>query len=141
MTFLNTLKFTAVVETKPSLLDRQRATLIANLKDQLIRLEDTLHTKSRMKWIKENGEKRLIEKLTPVRPWWKETLDGKVVLFVRSGLKKIEFEKGKTAIVLSSRDELPKVLNGLIEATQNGEMDRFLGAKPSSMPVLKRKVA
>lgn len=141
MTFLSSLKFTAVAETKPSLLERQRARLIDNLKDQLIRLEDPLHAKTRMKWIKINGEKTLVEKRTPVRPWWKETIDGEVTLFVRSGLKKIEFEKGKTGIIVSSVDELPVVLNGLIDATRNGEMDRFLEAKPVSVSAPKRKAA
>ena len=69
MTFLSSLKFTNALDAKASPLERQRARLIANLKDQLIRLEDTLHAKTRLQWVKENGEKRLIEKRTPVRPW------------------------------------------------------------------------
>ena len=69
MSFLNSLKFTAALDTQPSPIEQKRAKLIANLKDQLTRLENTQHAKTRMKWVKENGEKRLIEKRTPVRPW------------------------------------------------------------------------
>lgn len=141
MTFLNTLKFTAVVDTKPSLLDRQRSTLIANLKDQLVRLEDPLHTKNRMKWINDNGEKRLIEKRTPVRPWWKEATNGQVTFTVKAGLKKLEFQKGMTAILVSSKQDLPPLINGLIKAVSDGELDHLLIPKEEQKVPSRKKAA
>lgn len=141
MTFLSSLKFTAVLETKPSLLERQRARLIANLKDQLIRLEDPLHAKTRMKWVKINGEKQLLEKRTPVRPWWKETLDGQIAITVRAGLKKIEFQKGMTAILVPSVKDLPALINGLIKAASDGEIDHLLSQKQEQKAPQRKKAA
>jgi hypothetical protein len=141
MTFLSSLKFTAALEAKPSLLERQRAKVIANLKDQLQRLEDPLHAKTRMKWLKDGTEKRLIEKQTPIRPWWRETSDGQIAFCVRVGLKKIEFQKGMTAILLPSVKELPKLIEGLIKAVSDGEFDHLLTPKEDPKVPQRKKAA
>jgi len=44
-------------------------------------------------------------------------------LFVRSGLKPIEFEKGKAATAVPSLDKLPSVIDTLITAVRNVELD------------------
>jgi hypothetical protein len=141
MTFLSTLKFTSAFEAKASPIERQRARLVANLKDQLIRLEDPLHAKSRMKWVKEGAEKRLIEKQTPIRPWWRETLDGQIAFTVRAGLKKIEFQKGMTAILVPGKQALPSLINGLIKAVSDGELDHLLGSKEGQKVPQRKKAA
>jgi hypothetical protein len=41
-------------------------------------------------------------------------------------LKPIEFEKGKPAIAVSSLDKLPSVIDTLITAIRNGELDQQL---------------
>jgi hypothetical protein len=58
--------------------------------------------------------------------------DGSYVFFVRSGSKPIEFEKGKNAIAVSSLDKIPLVIDILITAVRNGELDDQLaqGKKP-----------
>ena len=52
--------------------------------------------------------------------------NGSYVLFVRSGLKPIEFEKGKTAVAVPSFDKLPSVIDMLISAIRSGELDQQL---------------
>ena len=141
MTFLSSLKFTSALEIKASPLERQRARLIANLKDQLTRLENNQHAKTRMKWVKDGQEKRLIEKRTPVRPWWKETTDGQVAFCVRVGLKKIEFQKGMTAILVPSQNELPTLIEGLIKAVSDGELDHLLMPKEGQKVPTRKKAA
>ena len=86
-----------------------------------------------------DGERILTLKDNPVRPWWKQTLDGKVTFFVRSGLRRIEFEKGKAAIVLSNVGELPKLITGLIDATLTGELDHLLDGKLKPVGAHKQK--
>jgi hypothetical protein len=48
-------------------------------------------------------------------------------------LKPIEFEKGKAAIAVPSLDKLPTVIDTLITAVRNGELDEqlVLTGKPS----------
>ena len=96
MTFLLTLKFTAIQDTRPSSIERRRMRLIENLNQQLIRLNDPTLAQTRTKWVKEGQDKRLVERMLPVRPWWRELPDGQVTFSVRSGLKKVEFDKGMT---------------------------------------------
>ena len=54
----------------------------------------------------------------------KKTLasSGSYALFVRSGLKPIEFKKA--AIAVQSLDKLPSVIDTLITAVRNGELDQ-----------------
>jgi hypothetical protein len=61
------------------------------------------------------------------------------MLFLRAGVKRIEFEKGKSAIVLATIDDLSKTIKGLMDATSNGELDHLLDAKvPQSLPARKK---
>jgi hypothetical protein len=61
--------------------------------------------------------------------WWRQHPNGSYALFVRSGLKPIEFEKGKAAIAVPSLDKLPSVIDTLITAIR----ERLLSEKPSSV--------
>ena len=45
---------------------------------------------------------------------------------VRVGWKPIEFEKGKAAIAVPTIDKLPSIIETLIAAVRNGELDRQL---------------
>ena len=56
--------------------------------------------------------------------WWRQHPNGSYALFVKSGLKPIEFEKGKPAIAVQSLDKLPSVIDTLITAIRNGELDQ-----------------
>jgi hypothetical protein len=73
--------------------------------------------------------------------------NGSYALFVRSGLKQIEFEKGKPAIAVPTLDKLPSVIDTLITAVRNGELDQQFAevsaqAKtPSARPKVKRGAA
>ena len=108
MSFLKTLTFTTANDLAPSLIEKKRFKLIKSLNEQLALLDNPSFSKTRKKWVVIDGEKVLTQKNMPVRPWWKETLDGKIALIVRSGLKRLEFEKGKSAIVLTNMEALIK---------------------------------
>ena len=141
MSFLKTLTFSTANDLAPSPIEKKRHQLITALEDQLALLDDPDLTKRRKKWLDIDGERILTLKDIPVRPWWKQTLDGKVMFFVRSGLRRIEFEKGKAAIVLPSVEELPKLIKGLMDAAQTGELDHLLEVKVKPMAPAKQKAA
>ena len=141
MTFLNTLTFTNVLQEKPAPLQRKRASLVRNLKDQLTLLSNPNLFKTRTKREEIDGQKQMVERQTPVRPWWRDTIDGKVAFFIKSGLKRIEFEKGKSAILLPNKDALPAVINGLIKAVEQGELDNLIIEKAEVKPMIRKKVA
>ena len=141
MSFLNTLTFTTANDLTPPPIEKKRHQLVAALKDQLALLEDPTLSRTRRKWLEVDGERILTQKSAPVRPWWKETLDGKVMFLVRSGVKRIEFEKGKAAIIVTGMSDLPKLIKGLIDATHTGELDHLLIGKVEPSPNVKKKAA
>jgi hypothetical protein len=74
-------------------------------------------------WVKKDGQLLPIEKQERVLPWWRLNADGSYVFFVRSSGKPIEFEKGKNAVAVFSLDKIPLLINLLITAVRNGELD------------------
>ena len=141
MTFLNTLTFTSELEAKPSPLQRKRATLVCNLKDQLILLDNPNLVKTRTRRVETDGHKQMVEVQIRVRPWWRETIDGTLTFFMKSGLKRIEFAKGQTAILVQNKEALPSLINGLVKAVENGELDGLLTDKNDAKAIVRKKAA
>ena len=139
MSFLSTLKFTTIVDKRPSPIERRRIRLVENLKQQIVVISNPKHTMTRTKWVKDEQGKRLIERAVPVRPWWREMPDGRLAFVVKTGLKKVEFKKGQSAILVESKDALPALIEGLIDAANKGEFDKFLedgaGIAPSQRKI------
>jgi hypothetical protein len=79
----------------------------------------------------------MVEKQQRVPLWWRQHPNGSYALFVRSGLKPIEFEKGKAAIAVPTLDKLPSVIDALITAVRNGELDEHL-AQGSKIGMVKK---
>jgi hypothetical protein len=79
----------------------------------------------------------MVEKQQRVPLWWRQHLNGSYALFVRSGLKPIELEKGKPAIAVSSLDKLPSVID-----IRNGELDQqFAEASKHANPRKSKRAA
>jgi hypothetical protein len=107
-------------------LDR-RASVITRLEEQKLLLADPTYMRSVRSWLKgEDGKKSLVEKKQRVLPWWNAQPNGPFVFFIRSGWKPIEFEKGKAAIAVPSLERLPSIIDTLITAVRNGELDEQL---------------
>src|SRR5665647_1070814 len=126
MAALKSLTFTTLpaIGVNP-ILDR-RAKVIARLEEQKLLLKDPNYTRTVRNWVKKDGERVMVEKQQRILMWWRQHPNGSFALFVRSGLKPIEFEKGKTAIAVPSLDKLPTVIDTLITAVRNGELDELL---------------
>jgi MoaA/NifB/PqqE/SkfB family radical SAM enzyme len=45
---------------------------------------------------------------------------------IRFGGRPVEFEKGKSAVSVASKDKLPTVIRTLVEAVRAGELDDIL---------------
>jgi hypothetical protein len=131
MPALKSLTFTTmpVIGANPTV-DR-RANIIARLEEQKRLLNDPKYTRT----IKTKAG----EKQQKVLPWFDE-YNGAYYVFVRSGLKKIEFEKGKSAIAVPSRDKIAGVIDTLMTAVRNGEQDDKIAPvkKPPTLPKSKK---
>ena len=81
-------------------------------------------TVKRFKTVKDyDGSSKSIELQKRVRPWWFVADAGKVCVNVRYGAKLIELAKGKTAVEVSSAEDLIKTLEIIKVAVEAGELD------------------
>jgi hypothetical protein len=87
------------------------------------------------------GKHILTQNVVPVRLSWKQSLDGKVALTVRSALRRIEFEKGRTVVIVSCMGELQGLIKGLIDTAQTGELDHQLAVKVEPQPAVRKRAA
>jgi hypothetical protein len=126
MAALKSLTFTVLPKVGGNPTLNRRAKVVERLEEQKLLLNDPNYTRTIRSWTRKDGERTMVEKKQRVLPWWRMAPNGSYVLFVRSGLKPIEFEKGKSAIAVQSLDKLPSVIDTLIAAIRNGELDEQL---------------
>jgi hypothetical protein len=107
---------------------------MAKLEEQKLLLKDPNHVRTVQRWTKINGERQATTKQQAVRPWWKADTSGQVVVSVKFGARPIELEKGKAGIVVGSKEKLPALIDTLIAAVRDGELDdHFSQAAKSSL--------
>jgi len=130
MSHLKSLTFTVSpqqIARNPKLIRRQK--LVDRLEDQLRLAKDPSYAPVIRRWKRsEDGPKVPVDLHRQIRPWWRTDGTGNLVLVLRSGLKTLELEKGKPAVVVGSRDKLQSVLETLIAAARAGELDNALEA-------------
>jgi hypothetical protein len=68
------------------------------------------------------------ERQQRILPWWRSVPNETYAFFIRAGFKSVEFDKGRTAIAVTSLDKLPTVIDTLITAVRNGERDEQSGS-------------
>jgi hypothetical protein len=139
---LKSLTFTTIPKIGANPTFDRRGKTIALLEEQKLLLKDPNYTRTVRTWVKKEGQLTPVEKQQRVLPWWRVNADGSYVLFVRSGSKTIEFEKGKNAVAVPSFDKVPLVIDILITAVRNGELDDQLAqAKKPSPAMTSRRAA
>ena len=126
MSALRSLTFTTMPKIGANPILDRRVNIIARLEEQKLLLNDPSYTRTVRTWVKKDRQLMPVNKPKRILPWWRLNANGSYVFFVRSGSKSIEFEKGKNAIAVPSLDKMPLVINILISATRNGELDEHL---------------
>jgi hypothetical protein len=123
---LRSLTFTTIpnIVANPTL-DR-RSNIIARLEEQKLLLNDAKYVRPVRTWVRKDGYLMPLDRQQRVLPWWRVNTDGSCVFFVRWGGKPIEFEKGKNGIAVPSLNKIPMVIDILITAVRNGELDAQL---------------
>ncbi|OSI80344.1 DUF6641 family protein [Bradyrhizobium canariense] len=128
------------VSSDPLIIKRER--MVSRLEDQKKLLADPTYQRRIKRWeTKEGGEKVLVEKPLRTGKWWQQDPSGSVVMTVKVGSKRVEFEKGKAAIAVGAVDKLPSVIDALIKAVRSGELDAQLSEGKGPRAVPGRKVA
>jgi hypothetical protein len=134
---LRSLTFTTIpkIGSNPTL-DR-RSNIIARLEEQKLLLNDPKYVRNVRTWVKKDGQLMPLDRQQRVLPWWRVNADGSYVFFVPWGGKPIEFEQGKNGIASGSLDKIPLVIDILITAVRNGELDAQLAQAKKPTAALK----
>lgn len=90
------------------------------------------------KWQKdeETGQQEKVKIAKKVSPWF-YAKGGKYYLEVRYANKPLELSKGNHAIEVGDKERLPRVIQTVIDATTNGELDKAIELVSNSLPINK----
>lgn len=139
MSQLATLKLTAAKKpaTQP-LIMQQRSKMAKRLFEQMelarSQRDGTAYIQMRVKTITGiDGEPKSIEVQKRVKAWWFTADNGKLCLLVRYGSKVIELARGKTAVEVTTLDELVSALATIKAAVEAGELDAQIQAASSQL--------
>ena len=143
MSILKSLAFTAVAKTRNSPALARRMQLVARLEDQKALFADPAFVRTVKRWKEVDGQRVQVDHRVQIRPWWVTDDKGQTVLLLKYGLKPLEFEKGKSGVLVGAREKVPDVIDALIAATRSGELDGLLEQSKGSAPApsAKKKVA
>jgi len=139
MSQLATLKLTAA--KKPAiqpLIVQQRSKLAKRLFEQMelarSQRDGTAYIQMRVKTITGiDGGPKSIEVHKRVKAWWFTADNGKLCLLVRYGSKAIELARGKSAVEVTTIDELVSALATIKAAVEAGELDAQIQAASSQL--------
>jgi hypothetical protein len=127
---LNTLKLTAARKTRalPTVVKRRNKLLIKLGEQRMLadaQAQGLHYTPTRYRSFKDADTGARIAKQVPVRikPWFWIGEKGECLLAINYGSKQIELQKGKTAIDVGDVANLCAVLDTVIDAVRNGELD------------------
>ncbi len=137
---LNTLKLTAARKSRalPDVVKR-RNKLLQKLMEQrelAAALEQGQHyAPKRLRSLRDadTGTRVVKEVAVRIKPWFWTGEKGECLLAINYGSKQIELQKGKTAIDVGSTDNLVTVLETVIAAVKNGELDVQIEAASSKL--------
>src|SRR5450631_1812038 len=105
---LKSLTFAVLPKLEANPVQDRRTKTIARLEEQKLLFNDPNFTRTVRTSVKnDDGLRTVVEKQQRVSPWWVLLADGSYLFTIRSGWKPIEFDKGKSAIVVLSQEKLP----------------------------------
>jgi hypothetical protein len=143
MSKLKSLQFVSVPKSfsaDPTLARRNK--FLTQLEQQLALAQNENYLVHRQRWVKQqDGSKQLVESPKRVKRWWRTDAAGNCFFILRYGNKLVPIADGKSAIAVGERSNLAAVIEMVIAAAKDGELDgAFEDAK--AMPrTVKKKAA
>ena len=113
---------------------KRRNKLLNKLSEQrelaMAQLEGRNYTPKRLRTVRDvaTGERTVREMPVRIKAWWWTGEKNETLLSIFYGSKTLELAKGKTAIEITDYKQLVSVLDTVITATQNAELDVLIEA-------------
>ena len=143
MSMLKTLQFVNAPKSynsDPRLARRHK--FVTQLEQQLELARDENYVVRRQRWVKQaDGAKQLVEAPKRVKRWWRTDPTGNCFFILRYGNKLVAIAEGKSAIAVGERAKLPSVIETVLAAARDGELDAAIEGARSLPRSLKRKAA
>ena len=139
---LSTLKAVSRPEKSTTPEAKRRDKLISRLQVQLDMATALVNGESytcyKEKWQKneETGQQEKVKVAKKVSPWF-YARGGKYYFEMRYANKPLELSKGNHAIEVGEKESLPTIIQAVIDATANGELDQATGLVSKSLPIRK----
>ena len=137
---LNTLKLTSAKKNRalPDVAKRRNKLLqkLTEQRELAAALEQGKHfAPKRLRSLRDEdtGARIVKEVAVRIKPWFWTGEKGETLLAINYGSKQIELQKGKTAIEVGTADNLVKVLDTMIAAIKNGELDTQIESVSSKL--------
>lgn len=139
-TFMSSLKMTTARKARalPDVVKRRNKLLtkLAEQRDLARALETGQHyAPKRLRTLRDvnTGEKLVKEVSVRIKPWFWTGERGESLLAINYGSKQLEVAKGKTAIEVGELRNLVTVLETVISAVKNGELDLQIEAASTKL--------
>ena len=143
MSMLKSLQLVSVPKSfssDPKLARRHK--FVTQLEQQLELARDENYVVRRQRWVKQaDGTKQLVESPKRVKRWWRTDAVGNCFFILRYGNKLVPVADGKSAIAVGERANLAKVIDLVITAARDGELDAAIEGARTEDKRLKRKAA
>ena len=105
------------------------------------KLDGKIYSVTQQRKVKDEatGEVTTVEVTKRVKEWWFTTDSKKTCITLKYGARTIELAKGKTAVELTSENELVATLGMLKKAVDEGELDAQIEAVACSVKTIVKK--
>ncbi len=143
MSKLKSLQFVSVPKSfsaDPTLARRNK--FLTQLEQQLALAQNENYVVHRQRWVKQqDGSKQLVESPKRVKRWWRTDAAGNCFFILRYGNKLVPIADGKSAIAVGERSNLAAVIEMVIAAAKDGELDSAFDDAKSMPRAVKKKAA
>ena len=143
MSMLKSLQFVAIPKSftnDPKLVRRSK--FLTQLEQQLALAQDENYVVQRQRWVKQqDGSKQLVDAPKRVKRWWRTDAAGNCFFILRYGNKLVPVADGKSAIAVGERANLAQVIEAVIAATREGELDAAFEGDKAVPRAVKKKAA
>ena len=143
MSMLKTLQLVAVPKSfssDPKLARRHK--FIVQLEQQLELARDENYVVRRQRWVKQtDGTKQLVEAPKRVKRWWRTDAAGNCFFILRYGNQLVAIAEVKSAVSVGERAKLAAVIETVLAAARDGELDAAIENAKALPRSLKKRAA
>lgn len=143
MSMLKSLQLVSVPKSyasDPKLARRHK--FVTQLEQQLELARDENYVVRRQRWVKQaDGTKQLVEQPKRVKRWWRTDAAGNCFFILRYGNKLVSIADGKSAVAVGERAKLAAVIETVLAAARDGELDAAIEGAREVPRAVKKKAA